>query len=79
MINHFQLKNSSIEREFFPIVSKSGKMYSYLHVGYWKDIGTPIDYLLANQILLKKKRISSVPHGFFLVVNYEGNGYSLIH
>ena len=48
----FKLKNSSIEREIFPIVSKTGKMFSYLHKGYWKDIGTPNDYLLANQILL---------------------------
>ena len=48
MLNHLELKNSSIERDFFPIISKTGKMYSYLHKGYWKDIGTPSDYLLAN-------------------------------
>jgi mannose-1-phosphate guanylyltransferase len=48
MINHIQLKNSSIEREFFPIISKTGQMFSFLHIGYWKDIGTPNDYLLAN-------------------------------
>ncbi len=54
-------------------------MYSYLHEGYWKDIGTPVDYLLANQILLKKKWIYDIPLGFYVVVNYEGKGYSLIH
>jgi NDP-sugar pyrophosphorylase family protein len=56
-------KKISIEREVFPVVAKSEKLYNYSISGIWKDIGKPYELLegnieLMNDILknLKIKR-----------------------
>lgn len=46
-------KESSIEREVFPILVKSGKMFSCLYSDYWIDIGTPQDFIYSNCLLLR--------------------------
>ncbi|MEM2098856.1 MAG: NDP-sugar synthase [Candidatus Bathyarchaeia archaeon] len=44
----------SMEREIFPQLAQSGKLYGYIHNGTWIDIGKPEDYLQTNKLLLDK-------------------------
>ncbi|TCJ19437.1 NDP-sugar synthase [Rubrobacter taiwanensis] len=45
-------KEVSIEREIFPRLQQSGRLYAYVSSSYWKDIGTPRSYLTASQDVL---------------------------
>ncbi|HPP76277.1 MAG TPA: NDP-sugar synthase [Armatimonadota bacterium] len=46
----------SIEKEFFPSVIRAGKaIYGFPLHGYWKDIGSPVNYLQATHDLLSGK------------------------
>jgi mannose-1-phosphate guanylyltransferase len=42
----------SLEREVFPKLSETGKLYGYVFDGLWMDIGKLEDYLKINEILL---------------------------
>jgi mannose-1-phosphate guanylyltransferase len=42
----------SIEREIFPELQASGRLYAYVSSSYWRDIGTPRSYLAASQDVL---------------------------
>ncbi len=47
-------KNYSFERGFFPtLLREKIPFYSYVHRGYWIDIGTPEKYLKAHQDILR--------------------------
>jgi mannose-1-phosphate guanylyltransferase len=42
----------SIEREIFPKLQAMGKLRAYISSAYWKDIGTPRNYLTASHDVL---------------------------
>ncbi|MBN1800467.1 MAG: NDP-sugar synthase [Candidatus Lokiarchaeota archaeon] len=46
-------KKLSIERDVFPILAREGCLYNYSLKGMWKDIGTPLDLLEGNILLMK--------------------------
>ncbi len=37
-------KPASLEEEVFPDLADEGKLYAYVHNGYWVDVGEPEDY-----------------------------------
>ena len=37
-------KPSSLEEDVFPTLADRGKLYAYIHDGYWVDVGAPEDY-----------------------------------
>ena len=46
--------NYSLERDLFPTVLRNrGRLFSYIHTGYWQDVGTLERYLQANFDLLE--------------------------
>ena len=46
--------NYSLERDLFPTILKNkGRLFSYIHTGYWQDVGTLERYLQANFDLLE--------------------------
>jgi len=47
-------KKVSIEREVFPNLCSSGRVFGYEHKGLWIDTGTPSSYLEANNAILNK-------------------------
>jgi mannose-1-phosphate guanylyltransferase/phosphomannomutase len=42
----------SIEKEVFPRLANEGKIYGYLHKGFWFDVGKIDDFIEANKSLL---------------------------
>lgn len=44
---------SSVEREVFPTLAISGEIYRFGLTGYWKDLGTPQEFLLGSILYLK--------------------------
>ena len=42
----------SIEREVFPKLQATGKLRAYISTAYWRDIGTPSNYLTASHDIL---------------------------
>jgi mannose-1-phosphate guanylyltransferase len=42
----------SIEREIFPKLCRSGRVYGWRHSGFWIDTGTPSAFIMAHQALL---------------------------
>lgn len=51
----FEAKNISIETEVFPKISEKFELMSFPLIGYWKDIGQPKDFLLAQKLFLEEK------------------------
>ncbi|MCL2643039.1 MAG: NDP-sugar synthase [Candidatus Bathyarchaeota archaeon] len=47
-------RQCSIEREIFPALAKEHKLFGHINEGLWMDIGTPIEYLRTNKIILDK-------------------------
>ncbi|MFX0170007.1 MAG: sugar phosphate nucleotidyltransferase [Candidatus Hodarchaeota archaeon] len=41
----------SIEREVFPSLCQSGKVYGWEHTGFWIDTGTPSAFIKAHQVV----------------------------
>ena len=51
---------SSIERDVFPGLAESGRLYAFVGDEYWRDIGTPDSYLQAHFDLLQQTLTTSV-------------------
>ncbi len=47
-------KRSKLALDVLPKLALEGLLYGYVHMGYWFDIGTPLDYLKANFIALQR-------------------------
>jgi len=68
----------SIEHEVFPKLAKEGKLFGYKFDDVWVDIGKPVDYLRANQMLLdteqKKRSIEKTVN----IENYVNVNYPVL-
>ena len=49
-----------IEREVFPALANEGKLFGYVHLGTWFDIGNIADFRKANFMVLENRAPSSV-------------------
>ena len=49
-----QGRSVSLEREIFPMIVDQRKMNGWRHTGFWYDIGTVPDYVIANRQLLQR-------------------------
>ncbi len=47
-------RKTSIEREVFPVLASSGRLYGYKYAGEWFDIGRFEEYTRANAAILSK-------------------------
>jgi mannose-1-phosphate guanylyltransferase len=63
----------SIERETFPALVKSGRLFARSDESYWLDTGTPAAYLQANHDLVSGRRVGPVAPG----VQDRGDGVLL--
>jgi mannose-1-phosphate guanylyltransferase len=61
-------KKTSIEREIFPPLAASGKLFGFTFRGYWLDAGTPEAYLLTHRTLLDQKPQSSIDLGIDVII-----------
>jgi NDP-sugar pyrophosphorylase family protein len=53
LLRYLPPRPCSIEREFFPELVRQGEpFYSFIHDGYWLDIGTSVKYLQAHRDIL---------------------------
>jgi mannose-1-phosphate guanylyltransferase len=50
----------SIEREIFPALVRSGRLYGLALPGYWLDVGTPESYLQAHRDVLERNFVTEV-------------------
>lgn len=53
IIDRIEDKPTSIEREIFPAMAEDDQLYTVPLTGFWKDIGTPPDFLLGAKLYLK--------------------------
>ncbi|SIO73874.1 mannose-1-phosphate guanylyltransferase [Babesia microti strain RI] len=53
VIADIPLKNTSIERFLFPKIAERHRLYCYPFEGLWSDVGTPKDYLKAQELYIK--------------------------
>ncbi|OQS55530.1 mpg1 [Ecytonucleospora hepatopenaei] len=53
ILDLFEPKQLSMEKEIFPVVAKSGSMFIYEYNGIWGDIGVPKEYLKTQKIALE--------------------------
>ena len=52
-------KSVSLEREVFPRLVENGKMQSWMHHGFWYDIGRVSEYVRTNKELLERQEAGS--------------------
>eukprot|EP00768_Dysnectes_brevis_P000198 gnl/Dysnectes_brevis/1043_a1163_2195.p1 GENE.gnl/Dysnectes_brevis/1043_a1163_2195~~gnl/Dysnectes_brevis/1043_a1163_2195.p1 ORF type:complete len:395 (-),score=127.24 gnl/Dysnectes_brevis/1043_a1163_2195:53-1162(-) len=45
---------TSIEREIFPRLAATGRLYCHTLTGYWQDVGKPADFLAGTALFLKQ-------------------------
>ncbi|MGD9694175.1 MAG: sugar phosphate nucleotidyltransferase [Thermoleophilia bacterium] len=53
----------SIEREVFPEIAATGRLYGFASDAYWRDIGTPASYLAAHHDVLRGAVRTESPAG----------------
>jgi mannose-1-phosphate guanylyltransferase len=53
----------SIEREVFPQLAASGRLFGFASSAYWRDIGTPASYLAAHHDVLSGAVRTESPTG----------------
>lgn len=56
VLNRIPLSPTSIEKEVFPEMAKSGNLYAYVLPGFWMDIGQPKDFLTGMRLYLRHLR-----------------------
>ncbi len=69
-------KKLSIERDVFPFLAQQGKLFNYSLKGMWKDIGTPLDLLEGNILLMKsliEETAGKEENIISSTVQFEGN------
>lgn len=62
---YLEKKSMSMEREVFPLMADSRRICAFDLQGFWMDIGQPKDYLLANNLYLREKKIEQKGENFF--------------
>jgi mannose-1-phosphate guanylyltransferase len=63
-------KKTSIEREIFPPLAASGKLFGFTFRGFWLDAGTPEAYLMTHRTLLDQQPQSSLDLGIDVKINH---------
>lgn len=53
VLNRFEPKPTSIEREIFPKMASEGELYIFDLNCFWADIGKPTDYLIGTNLYLE--------------------------
>ena len=53
ILDKIPLKNYSLERELFPLISSKGKAFVFSLSGFWKDLGVPADFVSGTALWLK--------------------------
>ncbi|OLE89437.1 MAG: hypothetical protein AUF79_11975 [Crenarchaeota archaeon 13_1_20CM_2_51_8] len=52
-------RSVSLEKEVFPKLVRNGRMQSWMHKGFWYDIGRVSEYVRANHELLQKQELKA--------------------
>ncbi|TMI07631.1 NDP-sugar synthase [Candidatus Bathyarchaeota archaeon] len=52
-------RSVSLEKEVFPKLVRNGRMQSWMHKGFWYDIGRVSEYVRANHELLEKQELKA--------------------
>lgn len=58
VLNRFEPKPTSIEREIFPQMAKEGELYTFELDGFWADVGQPKEYLVGTNLYLNHLRLT---------------------
>ncbi|XP_058207155.1 mannose-1-phosphate guanylyltransferase 1-like isoform X1 [Rhododendron vialii] len=72
VLDHIQLRPTSIEKEVFPKIAAEKKLYAMVLPGFWMDIGQPRDYITGLRLYLdslRKKSSSKLAVGAHIVGN----------
>lgn len=54
-------KKASLEKDVFPKLAEEGKLYGFVHQGYWRDVGTQEDYMDALKDILTGRLSLNLP------------------
>jgi len=77
VLDHIELRPTSIEKEVFPKIAANKKLYAMVLPGFWMDIGQPRDYITGLRLYLdslRKKtssKLASGPHILGNVIVHE--------
>uniref|UniRef100_A0A0R3RGP9 mannose-1-phosphate guanylyltransferase n=1 Tax=Elaeophora elaphi TaxID=1147741 RepID=A0A0R3RGP9_9BILA len=52
VFNRISLRPTSMEKEIFPQMAKTGNLYTYILEDFWMDIGQPRDFLTGTRLYL---------------------------
>ncbi|CAI9759735.1 unnamed protein product [Fraxinus pennsylvanica] len=61
VLDHIELRPTSIEKEVFPKIADQKKLYAMVLLGFWMDIGQPKDYITGLRLYLDSLRKKSSP------------------
>lgn len=56
VLKRIPLSPTSIEKEVFPEMAKSGELYAFVLPGFWMDVGQPKDFLTGMRLYLRHIR-----------------------
>lgn len=56
VLDHIELRPTSIEKEVFPKIAANKKLYAMVLPGFWMDIGQPRDYITGLRLYLDSLR-----------------------
>jgi mannose-1-phosphate guanylyltransferase len=77
VLDHIELRPTSIEKEVFPKIAANKKLYAMVLPGFWMDVGQPRDYITGLRLYLdslRKKtssKLASGPHILGNVIVHE--------
>jgi mannose-1-phosphate guanylyltransferase len=77
VLDHIELRPTSIEKEVFPKIAAAKKLYAMVLPGFWMDIGQPRDYITGLRLYLNSLRkktsskLASGPHILGNVIVHE--------
>lgn len=59
ILEMLECREMSLEHEIFPILASKLQLKIFQLIGFWKDVGNPCDYLIAQKLFLNFKKINN--------------------